>query len=197
MAKTLTGKFWTSKPSRLFASDDAAALPAWALPVLGLVVAVLHSPLGYSLGLPGHHGLELMTALLFARLASTRPWACLMLVSGTVAGDFVLSADVMNNVKNAPLYFMFGGLVDAAFRLWGDRCRRLVIAAAIGATVHLAKPLLLTSLAVAAGTSFGFMRHGAVFPVLTYASFGAVGAICGALLARSWHDARRRKSDPA
>jgi hypothetical protein len=61
-----------------------------------VIVALLHRTLDFSLGLPGHHGLEWMTVLLFARLLSPGRWACLMVAAGAAGGDLVLAADLMH-----------------------------------------------------------------------------------------------------
>ena len=58
----------------------------------------------------------------------------------------------------------------------------------VGALAHVAKPLVLMLLATMVDIKFGFFRHGPVYPLVTYASFGAVGAVCGALLARAWRE---------
>ncbi|MGH8629407.1 MAG: hypothetical protein ACREU7_01405 [Burkholderiales bacterium] len=190
MAETLAGKWSTKRLSRL-AGLDVAELSVWVLLLLGFLVAVLHSKLDYSLGLPGHHGLELMTALMFARLVSRERWACLIVATGTVGGDLVPASDLMHNLKHVPLYFLVGGLVDLLYRLLGERCHKPAYAALIGGAVHMTKPLIMTSIALATGAAFGVPRHGPIFPILTHFAFGAIGAVCGALLARAYLDARR------
>ena len=187
MAETQTGKFSIKKQLKL-SDRESAEFPVAALPLLGLVVALLHSKLGYSLGLPGHHGLELMTALLFARLTSTQRWAGIILITGTIGGDLVLANDFLHNLKHAPLYFLSGFLVDVLYMVFGSQSRRLLIAAVIGALAHVSKPIVLFTLASFIDIKFGFFRHGMVFPLLTYPAFAIVGAICGALLARAWQN---------
>lgn len=195
MAETLTGRSSTKRLLRL-TGLDAAELPVWALLLLGLLISVLHSKLDYSLGLPGHHGLELMTALMFARLVARERWACLVVATGTVGGDLVLASDFMHNLKHVPLYFLAGGLVDLLYRFFGNGSRRLACAALIGGAAHITKPLMMTAIALASGAAFEFSRHGPIFPMVTHFAFGAIGAICGALLARAYLDARRVHPPP-
>ena len=187
MALMQTGWFSTKSRSKL-SGLDVPALPVWALVGLGFVVALLHTTFDYALGLPGHHGFELMTALLFARLVSPQRWACLLVASGTVSGDLLLAADLMHNLKHIPLYFLAGGAIDLLYRILGDRCRQLGSAALVGGMVHVTKPMLTLLVAALADTTFGFMRFGNIFPLVTHFSFGAIGAICGALLARTYLD---------
>lgn len=191
MALTRIGRLSARKLSKLSGLDDRT-LSVWALLLLGFAVSLLHTTLNYSLGLPGHHGLELMSAMLFARLIARERWAASVLALGTVGGDLVLATDLLHNLKHVPVYFLAGGLVDGSHRLLGERLRLLPIAALVGGTVHLTKPIVMLGAAAATGASFGFMRHGDLFPLVTHFSFGAVGAICGALLARALFERRMR-----
>lgn len=185
MAETQTGKSSIKKLLNL-SDRESAEFPVAALPLLGLAVALLHSKLSYSLGLPGHHGLELMTALIFARLTSSRHWAGIILITGTIGGDLALANDFLHSLKHAPFYLLTGFLVDVLYMAFGSQSRRLLSAAAIGAAAHVSKPLILIILAAFIDIKFGFFRHGVVFPLVTHSAFAAVGAICGALLARAW-----------
>ncbi len=198
MALTLTGWFSTRIRSRPTGPDVVPALPVWALFALGFAVALLHTTFDYSLGLPGHHGFELMTALMFSRLVSPQRWACLMVASGTVGGDLLLATDLMHNLKHVPLYFVAGGGIDLLYRVLGEHCRRPGYAALAGGMLHVSKPLLMLLMAALADASFGFMRFGAVFPLVTHFAFGAIGAICGALLARGYlHEPERARRRPS
>ena len=154
--------------------------------LLGVVVALLHSRLNYSLGLPGHHGLELFTALMFTRLVTGRGWAAVTVATGVVAGDLMFAADFMHNLRHVPLYFLAGAIVDMAWLWLGRRCRLIVVAACVGAVAHMSKPLFMSGVSLATGAAFGFERHGPWFPLITHAAFGAIGAICGTILARAW-----------
>jgi hypothetical protein len=188
-----TGRWSTRSPSK--PSDLERELRATAaLLLLGAAIALLHSRLNYSLGLPGHHGLELYTALLFARLVTQRPWAAVTVATGLVAGDLAFAADFLHNLKHVPLYFLAGAIVDLSYRRFGARCRTIPFAACIGAVAHVSKTLIMTAVALAAGAAFGFQRHGPWFPVMTHAAFGAIGAICGAILARAWLQQRSTRT---
>jgi len=190
MALTHIGRSSARKLSKLSGLDDRT-LSVWALLLLGFAVSLLHTTLNYSLGLPGHHGLELMTAMLFARLVARKRWAASILALGTVGGDLVLAADFMHNLKHVPLYLLAGGLVDGSHALLRDRLRLLPFAGLVGGAVHLTKPVLMLAIAAITGAGFGFMRHGDLFPLVTHFAFGAIGAICGALLARAVIERRK------
>ena len=185
MAELQTGKWSLKRFSRLTGLESRElSLPALFL--LGVAVAVVHHYFDFNLGLPGHHGLELLTALMFARLASDRPWVAVVVVAGTAGASLGLSPHILHSLKNVPLYFLIALIIDGAWRVLGERCHALPVAAAVGTVAFVVKPLILLGTAALIGTSFGFMRHGALFPIITYISFGAIGAICGALLSRVW-----------
>lgn len=190
MVQQLIGRLST-RPSSSLTDLESSLNQLAALFLLGTAVALIHNCYDLGLGLPGHHGLELMTALVFARLSSSLPWAAVVVVTGAITGDFALTDKLVHSAQHAPLYLIFGLLVDLVYRCVGEHCARLPIAALLGALVHLSKPLVLTSLAAAAGLEFGFLRHGPVFPLLSYAVFGAVGGAAGALLARARPEHRK------
>jgi len=192
MAQMQTGKWSLKRLSRLTGLESRELSPA-ALFLLGVAVAVVHRYFDFNLGLPGHHGLELLTAVMFARLTSERPWVAVIVITGTAAGTVGLSPHIVHAFKNVPLYYLIGGVIDGGYYLLGRRCRLLPVAAALGAAAFLTKPLILLGIAALVDTSFGFMRHVAWFPIVTYISFGAIGSIAGALLARDW---RGRQEKP-
>lgn len=186
MAETQTGKWFPKRQSSL-TGRESAELSVPVLLLLGVAVAAVHRFFDFGLGLPGHHGLELLTALMFARLASDRPWAAVFVAAGAAGGDLGLSAHLLHSLKNAPLYFLTGLIVDGGFLLLGRYSRLLPVAALLGGVAFLVKPLAMLGIAGIGDVVFGFMRHGVVFPLITHASFGVVGAVVGALLARAWN----------
>lgn len=185
MAQMQTGKWSLKRLSRLTAPESRElSLPALFL--LGVAVAVVHRYFDFNLGLPGHHGLELLTAVMFARLTSDRPWVAVMVITGAAAGEVGLSPHILHAFKNVPLYYLIGVVIDGGYMLLGRRCRFLAVAAALGAGAFVLKPLILYGIAAVSSLSFGFMRQAGWFPIVTYISFGGIGSICGALLARAW-----------
>lgn len=191
MAQTQTGKWSLKRLSRHTGLESRELSPA-ALVLLGVAVAVVHRFFDFGLGLPGHHGLELLTAVMFARLSSDRPWVAVLVITGTAAGTVGLSPHLMHAVKNVPLYYLIGVAIDGGYYLLGRRARLLPVAAMLGAAAFVTKPLLLFGLVAVAEASFGFMRHAAWFPLVTYLTFGALGSIAGALLARAWGGGQRK-----
>src|SRR5690606_18122143 len=125
MSGTVAGPSWTSRLSSL-TGLDRGELPLWALPLTGAAAGLLHHAVDRSDSsryLPGQRGLELMTARWFARRASTRCWAALATVSGTIGTDLALTSDILHGLKHVPTYALTAILVDVAFRLVGARGR--------------------------------------------------------------------------
>jgi len=123
---------------------------------------------------------------MFARLASDRPWVAVIVVTGTAAGSVGLSPHILHAFKNVPLYYLIGLVIDGGYMLLGRRAHFLPVAAALGAGAFVLKPLILYAIAAISSITFGFMRQADWFPIVTYLSFGGIGSICGALLARAW-----------
>jgi hypothetical protein len=195
MPTTAAGGSSPAKSSSAFIPEAGELSPA-ALILIGVIAAVLHAKLRLGLGLPGHHGLEWMTALLFARCASGRDWAALIVGVGAAAGATALAADAGHLAKAVSVYLLTAGFVDLLYRAAPARTRGVALAALIGALVFAAKPAVQLLFAWIAGVEFGFMRHAPMFPILTHAAFGLVGGACGAILARGLA-AVSRSRDPA
>lgn len=196
MASTVDGVRRAGKSSSLFI-PESAELSAAALILLGVIAAVLHAKLRLGLGLPGHHGLEWMTALLFARCASDRTWAALIVGFGAATAEVVLTAEPGHLMKAVSVYLLTAALVDILYRTTPERLRGVVAAALIASLVYAGKPAVQLAIAALADIELGFMRHGAWFPILTHAAFGLVGGACGALLARGLPGKRRPGNAPA
>jgi hypothetical protein len=183
MASTADGVRRAGKSSSLFI-PESAELSAAALILIGVAAAVLHAKLRLGLGLPGHHGLEWMTALLFARCASGRAWACLIVGLGAATAEVALTVDPGHLPKAVSVYLLTAALVDVLYRATPPRLRGVAAAALIAALVYGAKPAIQLAIATVAGIEPGFMRHGTWFPIVTHVGFGLVGGACGAILAR-------------
>lgn len=187
--KALTGEWSTKKSLRRFILSDEGELAVLPLLLLGAAVALVHDRLDFSMGMPGHHGLEWMTVLLFARFTSRRPWAALIVAAGTTATDLGLADSFLHAARNVPLYFIGAATVDLLYRAVPARWRGVTSGAAIGVAAHGTKILIMALLALS-GVEFGVFRNGFLFPLATYAGFGLVGGASGALLAQAWRGLR-------
>src|SRR5690606_11684635 len=106
--------------------------------------------------------------------------------AGTIGTHLALTHDIVHGLKHVPTYALTAILVDVALGMPGARRRGWWAAALAGGAAHVAKPLFFLGIAFVTDMTFGFMRHGTIFPLVTHFSFCAVGAVCGAVLARGW-----------
>lgn len=161
-----------------------------------MIAAVLHAKLRLGLGLPGHHGLEWMTALMFARCASGRTWAALIVGLGAATAEVALNVEPGHLAKAVSVYLATAALVDILYRTTPERLRGVIAAALIASLIYAGKPAVQLAIAALADIELGFMRHGTWFPILTHAAFGLVGGACGAILARGLPGNRHPGAQP-
>lgn len=144
---------------------------------IGLVAVTLHASVHWPLKLPGHHGLEWMSLLLFARTVSTTRWA------GATAAVSAAAASILpiwgfHETSIGLSYLLSGVIVDLLFwLLWP---RHVLVSALVAALAHAAKPLWKWAAKVLWGFSFGSVAAGATTPLLTHLMFGFVGGLAGA-----------------
>ena len=73
---------WKKRSLSQFVHEDDGTLTLFALFTLGILAALMHQELRMGLNIPGRHGLEWMTLLLFGRIQSRYRWAGVMVASG-------------------------------------------------------------------------------------------------------------------
>ena len=67
---TTNTRFWKKKSLSQYVLDSDGSLSLFVLFSLGIMAAFLHQHLRMGLDIPGHHGLEWMTLLVFGRMQS-------------------------------------------------------------------------------------------------------------------------------
>ena len=180
-------EFWKKKSLSQYVHEENGSLTLFALFVLGVIAAMLHLHLRLrGLNIPGHHGLELMTVLLFARMQSQYRWAGLM-VAGGAATTFLLHASYLpmgQTAKPAIFFLMNAFILDSLFRVISDRLPVIVKGMVFGGISFIIKPIIYIPIAIYLEVSFGSItKHGYFLPILTHFTFGSIGAICGITLA--------------
>ena len=167
----------TSSNSR--ASVFSSANAEWAfLIAIGLAGVVAHSAVHLPIKLPGHHGLEWMALLLFARTLSTNPWAA-TIAATSAAGVSYLPLWGFNEASMGLSYLISGWLVDAMVRV--VRSEGATVRGLIAALAHVSKPLWKWAAAVGLGLHFGSVEKGVAFAVMCHLAFGMVGGTAGAI----------------
>lgn len=164
-----------SSPARGLALELALLFAA------GLAAALLHEAFRWPLKLPGHHGLEWLAVLMAARLLSQRPGAALAVACGAAVGALGFGAEP--HALRAGIYLLQGLVLDGLFLLLRGYGALLLAAPLLGAAVHALSPLLKSLLP--GSEAYGSLSQGLIYPLITHAGFGAVGALCGALAVRA------------
>jgi hypothetical protein len=180
-------KFWKKTASSQYVHETDGNLTLLALFVLGIIAALLHMHLRLrGLNIPGHHGLELMTILLFGRMQSQYRWAAVMIAIGA-ATTFLLHAISMpygQTIKPAIFFMLNAFILDCLFNITSKKLPIIIKGMLLGGISFIIKPVIYIPIAIYLEVSFGSIsKHGFFIPVLTHFTFGTIGAICGISLA--------------
>ena len=180
-------RFWKKRSLSQYVHEVDGSLTFYALFVLGIIAAVLHLHLRLrGLNIPGHHGLELMTILLFGRMLSKHQWAGLIVAAGA-ASTFLLHASYLpmgQTVKPAVFFLLNAFILDNLFRIVSVKLPVIIRGMFLGGLGFIIKPVIYIPIAFYLEVSFGsIVKHGYFMPVLTHFMFGSIGAICGITLA--------------
>lgn len=183
---TTNTRFWKKRSLSQYVLEDDRSLSLIVLFSLGVIAAFLHQHLRMGLDIPGHHGLEWMTLLLFGRMQSRHRWAALV-IAGGAASTYMLQTTYMplsHSFKPALIYLLNGVCVDVLFRWSHGNLPLLFKGMLLGGISYMAKPVVLIPIAILFDMSFGsFSKYGYLYPVLTHFMFGSTGAIAGIGLA--------------
>jgi len=157
----------------------SSVLEVILLLLAGVLAIVLHARLRMPINVPGHHGIEFMTVIIAARLASKIKWASS--ISALGIGIFILfpvlgfKDPMMGFNYILPLF-----LVDIAYNLnKSEKYRNLIIALAAGFGYMLI-PASRVLLSLTTGFPYStFIKHGFVTPLFTFFFFGLMGGLLG------------------
>ncbi|GJM04210.1 MAG: hypothetical protein DHS20C09_02010 [marine bacterium B5-7] len=180
-------KFWKKTALSQYVHEADGSLTALALFALGIIVALLHLHLRLrGLSIPGHHGLELMMALLFGRMQSKNKWAAVIIAWGA-ATTYLLHVTYMpmgQTLKPAVFYLANAFILDSLFRQVPTKLPIILKGIILGGASFIVKPIVTIPIAIFMEVNFGSItKHGYFIPVLTHLTFGSIGAICGITLA--------------
>lgn len=162
------------------ASNTVFAVNAeWAfLIAIGILGVITHVSINLPLKLPGHHGLEWMALLLFARTVTNNPWAA-TIAATSAAGVSYLPVWGFHETTVGLSYLLAGWVVDAGYRWWTRG--NVAILGLIAAIAHSTKPLWKWLAAATFGVKFGSVEAGIGVALLCHMLFGFVGGVAGAI----------------
>lgn len=183
MATPRTGGVWlpkstsnaTEAPGSVFASPR---LELAFLVSLGVLVVVAHASVNWPLKLPGHHGLEWMALLMFARTMSNERWAALI-VATSAAGVSYVPIWGFHETSIGLSYLLTGFVADTLYHAF--KIRHATLFGLVGAIAHAVKPVWKWLASFGWGIEFGSVAAGVTTPLVTHLAFGFVGSVAGAL----------------
>ena len=181
----LTGSSFPGKKSGVI--ESASDLTRGQLMILigiGATIVALGESFRYSLGMPGHHGLEAMALLAAARLSTGYRWAAT--VAAMSAAGTAAAVGAGHGGLVPVLYLLPGLAIDAGVLLvpaWRRSILWLPVFAAIG---HASKPLVKWVGTQGTSAHLGSMVNGLAYPVVTHLAFGFAGAFAAMLAYRAW-----------
>jgi hypothetical protein len=168
--------------------EPSGDLTLWRLMLLlglGAGMVLLSEAFRFSLGLPGHHGLETMALLATARLSSNYRWAATI---AAISAAVTASAVGAGHGGLVPVLFLLPGLVvDLGVLLipgWRRSLMWLPLFAGIG---HATKPVAKWLVMQDGTATLGSMAHGLPYPLITHLLFGFTGALVATVAWRRWH----------
>lgn len=157
---------------------------------LGAAAVVLHEAFHWPLHLPGHHGIEWMALLVFARCTSRHPWAASIASLGAatlaVLPIWGPGADLLQPL----VYFVPGLMVDGLWCLGGGLRENPAYLACAAALAHASRPLLQLLAFQATGIPHHSLAQGLAYPLVLHLGFGLAGGLVGAML---WKATARRQ----
>lgn len=170
-ARTLSSSFPTS--------THLTRQEALLLLGLGAVIVAMVKVFDFSLGLPGHTGVQWLALLLIGRSTSNYRWAAS--VSGV--GSAVVSLAPFWGFGD-PLKWLSFLLVaialDLMYNLFTRWQHAVLFLTIIGGLAHAVKPLSRVLLGGVTGLQYPSLLTGVVYPTATHLLFGFIGAFVGA-----------------
>ena len=167
--------------------DKKAYFSTFELVLLALfaaLVAVAKITLRFPIQVPGHSGLFWLAIVIAAAgIVPKRGAPSLVGVSSGVLAAFLGMGD-LGALNTFLSYTVVGIAADLALWLLGSP-ENFVAAGLAGMLGHLGKFLVKWILGVLTGAPLGFVALGLAWSFLTYAIFGALGGVLGALTLRA------------
>lgn len=157
----------------------ALVLELLILMMAGAFAMILHYHLRTPLNMPGHHGLEFMAIFTVVRMSSNLRYAATIATLGTGILLLIPGMGAFNPLHSFS-YLLPGIMLDFLY-FTGKKQSRWFVFVAIGAGIaYMSIPL--SRLFVQLFTGFpemAFIKHGAIYTILSFFFFGLLGGMLG------------------
>ena len=179
-----SGNMYQKTTSKAFQIDNTGdLLKIGLLILLGFMAVVLRERIKIPLKMPGHHGFEFMLIFMAGKTLSRQRYAMSFSSIGAAASAFLPIFHFGNIFM--PLTLLLPGLIgDLIINRAGKT--NLYIAAMAGGFAYSSIPIVHQVISVAMGIPFGSLMNGLLYPLALHFFFGALGALAGAAIFRSF-----------
>lgn len=161
----------------------------------GILIGLLHEAFRWPLKMPGHHGLELMAIMMFARCASGVRYAATTTSLGNVLVSSLFTHELL---IQQVIYVLQGLFIDSLYPKLAATKDRLnlylwvLIAGLIAGAAHAIKPIFKWLMKFGIDFHAGSLVNGLSYPLLSHILFGAVGGIAGAYAWRMYQQTKQK-----
>lgn len=187
-----------SRLSSTSSSSEFLSRPLVHLALLfgaGILIGLLHEAFRWPLKMPGHHGLELMAIMMFARCASGVRYAATTTSLGNVLVSSLFTHELL---IQQVIYVLQGLFIDSLYPKLAATKDRLnlylwvLIAGLIAGAAHAIKPIFKWLMKFGIDFHAGSLVNGLSYPLLSHILFGAVGGIAGAYAWRMYQQTKQK-----
>jgi hypothetical protein len=146
---------------------------------LGAVIVAMVKVFDFSLGLPGHTGVQWLALLLVGRTTSHYRWAASVSGVGSAVVSLLPFWGFGDPLKWLS-FLLVAVALDVMFNLFARWQHAIVFLAVIGGLAHAVKPLSRVIISSFTGLQYTSLLTGFLYPTATHLLFGFIGALVGA-----------------
>ena len=146
---------------------------------LGAVIVAMVKVFDFSLGLPGHTGVQWLALLLIGRTTSNYRWAASVSGVGSAVVSLLPFWGFGDPLKWLS-FLLVAVALDVMFNLFTRWQHAVLFLTIIGGLAHAVKPLSRALISSVTGLQYTSLLTGVLYPTATHLLFGFIGAFLGA-----------------
>ena len=146
---------------------------------LGAVIVAMVKVFDFSLGLPGHTGVQWLALLLIGRTTSNYRWTASVSGVGSAVVSLLPFWGFGDPLKWLS-FLLVAVALDVMFNLFTRWQHAVLFLTIIGGLAHAIKPLSRALISSVTGLQYTSLLTGVLYPTATHLLFGFIGAFLGA-----------------
>ncbi len=146
---------------------------------LGAVIVAMVKVFDFSLGLPGHTGVQWLALLLIGRTTSNYRWAASVSGVGSAVVSLLPFWGFGDPLKWLS-FLLVAVALDVMFNLFTRWQHAVLFLTIIGGLAHAVKPLSRALISSVTGLQYTSLLTGVLYPTAAHLLFGFIGAFIGA-----------------